>query len=144
MSTSRWTRRGGADGPGAANKALVDRYQDALHHPETLDDVLAADFIAYDLLEGQRDRAALKRFRERVNELMPDQTVVEDYIVAEGDLVATHLTGTQTLPNGERVVTCLMEIVGINEGRIAWRRVTYDDALHALRQRVSSGPGRAS
>jgi hypothetical protein len=105
------------------NKALFLRYQDAaLHHPEALDDLLAADFIAYDLPEGQRDRAALRRFRERVNQLVPDQSVTVDYLLAEGDLVAAHVTVTQTLPDGERVVACLMEIQEMKEGRIAWRR----------------------
>jgi hypothetical protein len=33
----------------AVNKALYCRYQDALRHPETHDDVLHPDFVAYDL-----------------------------------------------------------------------------------------------
>ena len=120
------------------NKALFLRYLDATRHPEALDDVLAADFIAYDMPEGQRDRAALRRFRERVNQLVPDQSVVVDYLLAEGDLVAAHLTVTQTLPDGERIVGCLMEIQGVKEGRIAWRRGGFDEAFYALRQRVRS------
>lgn len=127
------------------NKALYLRYQDALlHNPAALDDLLTEDFIAYDLPEGQRDRAALRRFRERVNQLVPDQSATVDYLLAEGDLVAAHCTATQTLPDGERVVACLMELQEIKEGRIAWRRGGFDDALHALRQRARSQQGEGT
>jgi|SRR5271170_6958272 predicted ester cyclase len=118
------------------NKALFDRYQDALRDPEMLDSVLAPDFVAYDLPEGQRDLACLKRFRERVNQLGPNQEVTVDYVVAEGDFVAAHITATQTAPSGKRLSFCGIEIVGIRGGKIIWRRGMLDDAGHALRQRL--------
>jgi predicted SnoaL-like aldol condensation-catalyzing enzyme len=62
-----------------------------------------------DLPEWQRGRAALQQFRERVNQLAPDQSVTADYLLADRDMVAVHLTMTQTLPDGERVVAYLME-----------------------------------
>jgi len=101
-----------------------------------LDEVLAPDFVAYDLPEGHRGIADLKEFRERVKRNLPDQSFVLDYVVAEGDLVAAHMTTTQTLPTGERFTFCRLEIVGINAGRIAWRRGNGDDRFHALRQQV--------
>ena len=64
------------------NKKLFHRYQDALRHPEKLDSVLTPDFVAYDLPEGQRSLAHLKRFREFVNRMAPNQSVTVDYLVA--------------------------------------------------------------
>jgi predicted ester cyclase len=118
------------------NKALFHRYQDALRNPEMLDSILAPDFVAYDQPEGRRDLASLKRFRERVNQLGPDQTVTEDYIVAEGDFVAAHITATQATRNGKRMSFSGIEIVGIKDGKISWRRGMLDDTGHVLRQRL--------
>jgi predicted ester cyclase len=120
----------------ADNKQLFLRYQEALRHPEMLDEVLAPGFVAYDLPEGHRGVTDLKAFRERVKRNLPDQSFVLDYVVAEGDLVAAHMTTTQTLPTGERFTFCRLEIVGINADRIAWRRGYGDDRFNTLRQQA--------
>jgi hypothetical protein len=65
---------------------------------------------------------------------VPDQTVTIDYVVAEGDLVAAHLTATQTLATGEQFSG--LEIVGIVGDKIAWRRGYGDDTFHASRRQV--------
>jgi SnoaL-like polyketide cyclase len=115
----------------ADNKELFRRYLHALSHPELLDSVLALDFVAYDLPEGSRDRASLRLFRERANQTISDPVLTVDYLVAEDDLVAAHMTATLTwAPTGERFTSCIMEIVGIKDNKIAWRRAAFDSTGH--------------
>ena len=117
------------------NKELFHKYQDALRHPEQLDALLSPDFVADDQPEGRRSLTDLKQFRALVNMAVPDQTVTVDYIVAEADLVSAHITH-MTLPTGERVTFSGLEIVGIKDGRIGWRRGYGDDTFHELKKRM--------
>jgi predicted ester cyclase len=113
------------------NKDLYLRYQDALRHPEMLDKVLAPDFVAYDLPQAHRGRSDFIRFRERVSKA-GDESFTVDYLIAEGDLVAAHLTVTIRQVTGERVTFHVTEMAEIRDGRVAWRRTGLDHAGHAL------------
>lgn len=98
--------------------------------------LLTPDFVAHDLKEvvppGGVD--SLKAFRRLVKCAFPDQVMVIEDLIEEGDRVVSRQTLTATHrgpyqgipPTGARVSLELMEIVRFRQGRIAERWVTFD------------------
>lgn len=117
------------------NKQLYMRYVDALRHPEKLGEFLAPDFVAYDLTGQHIGPADLIKFREGITRA-GRESFTADFLIAEGNLVASHQTVSIELVTGEQATFHVIEIVEIKDGRIAWRRVGLDHAGHALGPRV--------
>lgn len=130
------------------NKALYMRYWDALRNTDQLKEVLAPDFMAHDLPPG----VTLLQFRQLVNEGFPDQKAELVLLLAEGDKVAgcwrlsqTHLGMFQGVaPTGKHVTAELLEIVRIQEGKIAERWVQFDRGSWLQQLGVTRSPWQAS
>ncbi len=112
------------------NKKLYLRYQAALRAPDTLGEVLASDFVTHDLPPGM----TLAQFRRGINVAFPDQTWEVLDMVAEGDRVAGRVRQTQTHlgvlqgipPTGKNFAFELLEIIRVDNGKIAERWVQFD------------------
>ena len=130
------------------NKALYMRYWDALRNTDQLKEVLAPDFVAHDLPPG----VTLLQFRQMFNEGFPDQKAEVVVLLAEGDFVAgywrlsqTHLGTFQGIaPTGKHLTTELLEIVRIQEGKIAERWVQFDRGGVLQHLGVTQSPWQAS
>src|SRR5437879_3169999 len=125
----------------SANKELYLRYQAALTTKDpaaldaAIDAVMAPDFVGHDQPPGlPPGTAGLKQFRHRTHAAFPDQSVVVEDMIEEGDRVAgrvtvtmTHLGEFQGLPaTGQEISMEFVDIVRIAEGRIAERWVFLD------------------
>ncbi len=130
------------------NKALYMRYWAALKNPDQLKEVLAPDFVAHDLPPG----VTLSQFREMVNEGFPDQKAEVVELIAEGDRIAacwilsqTHLGKFQgTAPTGKHITIELLEIVRIQEGKIAERWVQFDRGGLLQQLGITQSPWKTS
>ncbi len=81
------------------NKALARRFLEAgvNNDLETLDELLAPDFVDRSLIPGQEaDREGYKRSMVELNAPVSDRTITIDHQVAEGDKVVTWFTGSST------------------------------------------------
>ena len=115
-----------------------------------LDVLLASNFIAHDLVEPlpPGGAGALKAFRRLVMAAFPDQAMVIEDLIAEGDRVASRQTITGTHlgpymgiePTGIKISIQLLEIVQIHDGHTAQRWVAFDRG--GLLTTLSSGGRR--
>jgi predicted ester cyclase len=81
------------------NKAVARRFLEAWVNTdlETLDELLAPDFVDRSLLPGQEaDREGYKRSTVEITAPVSDPTITIDHQVAEGDKVVTWYTGSMT------------------------------------------------
>jgi predicted ester cyclase len=74
------------------NKTRYLDYLDALLHPDQLSAVLVDGFAAHDLPPGM----TLLEFRKMVMNVFPDQEFEVMHLIAEGDLVSSHLRAKGT------------------------------------------------
>lgn len=115
-----------------ANKALVRRYVEEFangHTVEPLDELLTEDFQEHNPLapEYPPGRDALKAFATGIFTAFPDVHVTIDYMVAEGDWVATRHSVEATndgefngiLPSGNEVAWTELHLFRIEDGQIA-------------------------
>jgi predicted ester cyclase len=136
----------------SANKELYLRYQEGLTTKDpaaldaAIDAVMAPDFVGHDLAPGlPPGTAGLKQFRQRAHAAFPDQRVVVEDMIEEGDRVAgrvkvtmTHLGEFQGIAaTGQRIAMEFVDIVRIAEGRIAERWVFIDRGAVLDRLRAS-------
>jgi len=125
----------------SANKELYIRYQEALTTKDpmaldaAIDAVMAPDFVGHDQPPGlPAGTAGLKQFRYRTHAAFPDQRVVVEDMIEEGDRVAgrvsvtmTHLGDFQGIAaTGQGITMEFVDIVRIADGRIAERWVFLD------------------
>jgi predicted ester cyclase len=81
------------------NKAIVRRYREIYNSSnlDTLEEVLAADFIAHNLLPGLPPGIESAKLVHQVTmATWPDQYVTTEDLIAEGDRVVERWTQTQT------------------------------------------------
>ena len=110
------------------NKEIFRRYQDALRKPDTINEMVAADFVGHDL-PPPSNRAALIELRVAINRAFTHEKFTIADLIAEGDRVAARtideLTHTGEFegiaPNGKRFTLEIFEIVRIADGKIAER-----------------------
>ena len=137
----------------SANKELYLRYQETLTTKDpveldaAIDAVIAPDFVGHDQPPGlPPGPAGLKQFRHRAHAAFPDQQVVVEDMIEEGDRVAgrvtvsmTHLGDFQGIAaTGQRITMEFVDIVRIAEGRIAERWVFLDRGAVLERLRAAS------
>jgi predicted ester cyclase len=149
----------------SANKELYLHYQEALTTKDpvaldaAIDAVMAPDFVGHDQPPGlPAGTVGLKQFRHRTHAAFPDQRVVVEDMIEEGDRVAGRVSVTMThlgefqgiAATGRRITMEFVDIVRIAEGRIAERWVFLDrgavlDQLRAAGAdvRESHPPGQA-
>lgn len=121
-----------ADAALEANKELVRRYIEEFanaHTVEPLDELLTDDFQEHNPFapEYPPGREALKAVAQGIFTAFPDVKVVIDYMVAEGDWVATRhsVTATNTgefnglPPSDNEAAWTEMHLFRIKEGQIA-------------------------
>jgi predicted ester cyclase len=121
------------------NKEVYRRYQAALRRPDMLTEVLAPDFVAYDMAPGAGTNEFVK-YRRAVMASFPDQSGEILDIVAEGDRVAARSRTDQTHngvfrglpPSGKRFSFEVYEIVQIKEGKIAARWVALKPTMDEI------------
>lgn len=115
-----------------ANKELVRRYVEEFangHTVEPLDELLTDDFQEHNPLapEYPPGRDALKAFATGIFTAFPDVQVTIDYMVAEGDWVATRHSVEATNdgefnglpPSGNEVAWTELHLFRIEDGQIA-------------------------
>ena len=127
-----------------ANKAIVQRYQDALNanNLEALDEIVAPDLHTPDMLPGfPSGLEGAKRIHEVTLAAWPDFHVAIEDLIAEGDLVAARITMTGTalhpafgLPGSRNSFTVPgMYVVRIVAGKIFEHR-GLEDAVSLMKQ----------
>jgi predicted ester cyclase len=143
----------------SANKKLYLHYQEALTTKDpvalgaAIDAVMAPDFVGHDQPPGlPAGTAGLKQFRHRTHVAFPDQRVVVEDMIEDGDRVAgrvsvtmTHLGDVQGIAaTGQRFTIEFVDIVRIAECRIAERWVFLDRGAVLDRLRAASADVRES
>jgi len=89
---------------------------------------LTPGFIAYDLQEGQNDLEGIIAFRERVQQMLPDQELNVRVMLEVGDQVVSYLTVTQTDPTtGQPFSVGILDLVRVEGGKVAARWDAFDD-----------------
>lgn len=103
-----------------------------------LEAVLSPNFVGHDLSPGlPLGPKSLQQFRAMINAAFPDQEAILQDVLAEGDRVVgrflvrqTHLGEFRGIPPTGRVVESeLIEIVRIEDGKVAERWVARDPFL---------------
>lgn len=124
-----------------ANKALVQRFGDTVNAADWdgLDALLTEDFQRHSQATAEMpeitSRDEFKALQRGFFASMPDQKVTLEYLVAEGDLVATYgmYSGTNTGPNNDIPATGryaempFFTLFLIEDGRIAEVWVEWDN-----------------
>jgi len=123
-----------------ANKALVNEFGKATNNADwaAFDSLLTDDFTRHcDATPGVviETREAFVELQENFYASTPDQKIIMDFMVAEGDKVAAYATytGTQTGPlgdlpaTGKSVSSKFITIFRIENGRIAELWVEWDN-----------------
>jgi steroid delta-isomerase-like uncharacterized protein len=135
------------------NKAIARRFLEAWvnNDLETLDELLAPDFVDRSLLPGQEaDRAGYKRSTIEMNAPFSDRTFTIEHQIAEGNKVMTWYTGSSTHdrepfmgipPTGKRHTFEGVVMHSIVGGKIAeeWGTGTADSELmgqHLEQERI--------
>ncbi len=103
---------------------------------EVIDEVVHTDFVDHgDPLPGiSNDREGLKAMVAALREAFPDLTNTVNHVVAEGDLVAQHVTTSGTMlgelagmpPTGKHASWDAMHLVRFRDGKIAEHWVVVD------------------
>jgi predicted ester cyclase len=120
------------------NKAVFRKYIQSLATPESLDEVVATDFVGHDLPAGFPGIEGLKKFRREVMEAFPDQISEILDIVAEGDRVAARIRieGTHRrdfmgiAATGKRSGVDLYEFVRIANAKVVERWTISTRTVH--------------
>jgi steroid delta-isomerase-like uncharacterized protein len=111
------------------NKRIAQSFYDDVFNAgklEKLDELLADDFVEHEVFPGLRpDREGVKQFFQLTRSAFPDVRVTAEFMVGEGDLVATHakFEGTHQgefagIPaTGKRISVELIDIVKFRDGR---------------------------
>jgi predicted SnoaL-like aldol condensation-catalyzing enzyme len=87
---------------------------------EQADALFADDFIHHNVPEGTpRGPAGQKQFIPAVRAMVPDLTIRIDDLIAESSRVAARWTGTYTSKDGERKSYPGVDILRIENGKIA-------------------------
>ena len=140
-----------------ANKALVIQLNDAQNawDFETLASLMAPDIKRHcqatptDTVESREDYLALLRSWQAT---LPDANQVINRIIAEGDMVAVHvtLTGTQTgpmgplPPTGKPIVSNALAMFRIADGLVQELWVEWDNVAILTQLGVMPGPEDAA
>jgi predicted ester cyclase len=131
-----------------ANKALVKEYFTAIEEGDltALDDVVSTDY--QDHAPGrQPGREALKAAAQTLRAAFPDMTSTVTHMLAEGDLIAVCVTGTQHGPLGElpatgnRVDFTALELFRVEDELIAEHWEIFDETT--LTQQGTAVPARS-
>ena len=120
------------------NQRAYMEYADALianDRATPLREALAPGFIAYDLPEGQNDLEGIIAFRERVQNMLPDQELKVRVMLEVGDQVAAYLTTTQTDPTtGKPFSIGILDMIRVEGGKVAARWGAFDDPEGKLQE----------
>lgn len=135
-----------------ANKALVRRYLDrVVNH---VDRAAAEQLVAPDLIFTSpytpvpaRDRASFLGMLDAIHAALPDFNLVENALIAEGDLVAGRWTVSGTHqgqigpfePTGKKLAISGLSIYRIADGRIVEGWV-QDDTMTLLAAHAAGAP----
>lgn len=122
------------------HKALVRRFGEAMNSRQldTLDEIVAPDFVRHCQATPEVDVRSLQRFKEFLRQdtaVFPDSVQTARHVVAEGDLVAVWATyeGTQKGPmgafpaSGKRMQLDFAAFLRLENGKIAEMWVTWDN-----------------
>src|SRR3954471_4627338 len=112
------------------NKAIAMRLFDEVlnaHNVARCDELYAADYVALSLPPGfSPDREGVKQYHSQYFQAFPDMHLTVDSMIAEGDWVVVHYTGTGRHqgdlmgipPTGKQVVASAVLTLRIMDGRI--------------------------
>jgi steroid delta-isomerase-like uncharacterized protein len=133
-----------ANEAGEANKALVRRFIEEIFEEgraESLDELVAPDFVRHTGLSGDTDREELRAAMGRVSKGLADAAFTIEDMIAEGDRVAVRVTASARQvgefmgipPSGRSYTIGEIHIFRVRDGKIAehWHQA---DFLGMMRQ----------
>ncbi|HEX2755783.1 MAG TPA: ester cyclase [Candidatus Limnocylindrales bacterium] len=134
------------------NKALVRRFIDEIFVqglPETVDELLAADFVAHTWPSTGNPRADLKGAIERTSKGLADPRFTIEDMIAEGDQVAVRLTAEATHagefmgmpPSGKRYSIGEIHVFRIRDGMVTEHWHQFDQM--GMMKQLGAMPGGA-
>ena len=140
---------------GAANKALVSAYMDALNHKdwEAVQRLCSPAYVHHAPRVPAADLSTYIETAGRLFRAFPDMVAMVDQMVAEGEYVATRYTARGThqgdfygvAPTGRAVVLRVIGIQRVVDGKIAegWFEFDTGEIYAQLREIGASGKGQA-